>query len=155
MPSSALHVIASEELERDPASTLRSVLEFLGLQTDLATAPQLAKLVAAADAAASPTDPPVPKYYCANGKRGVLDGSPLSRAWRSHVLDGSSDEDGDGGEGIGECPDLKDKVVGRDGVARYAIEKSTAQLLGRFFRPYNQRLFSLVGRPLPWGLQAA
>ena len=98
------------------------------------------------------------KRYCVQGKRGgvVDDESPLSKAWRAARLDGSSDEDGDGAGGIGECETpLAEQPKGADGVRRYDIDGPTEALLREFFAPYNAKLFELVGRTLPWPSSSA
>jgi len=41
-------------------------------------------------------------------------------------------------------------VRGKDGISRYEIDSDVAILLRKFFAPYNQRLFTLLGRELPW-----
>ena len=84
--------------------------------------------------------------WCVLGKRGVMDEAPDSRA------DTSSEEDGDGSGGIGACTsDGEKQLSSADGVRRYTtIDKATAELLHEFFDPYNQRLFALIGRTLPW-----
>ena len=46
------------------------------------------------------------------------------------------------------CESDEDKKKGSDGVSRYTIEASTEELLKRFFRPYNKRLFRLLGREI-------
>ena len=42
-------------------------------------------------------------------------------------------------------------IKGKDGVSRYKITDETAALLHRYFLPFNQKLFDLLGRRLPWG----
>jgi len=141
-PLSQLKVVATEALERDAAAVLAGVLTFLGL-------PPLAPAGAAGargGARAVLTSP----RYCVAGKRGVLEEAAGSRGWRAGWLDGSSDEDGDGGDGIGECATPRDKVVGPDGVGRYKIDAATDALLRKFFAPYNQKLFALLGREVEW-----
>ena len=79
------------------------------------------------------------------------DDSPMNKAWRAVRLDGSSDEGGDGGNGIGECSSpLKSASPAKDGVRRYDIDPPTEALLRDFFAVHNQRLFKLLGRTLPW-----
>ena len=85
-PRHQLKVMATEQLETDPSAALADVVAFLGL-------PKIANPLPAAEKGAR---------YCVTGKRGVMDDS-ASRAWRAGRLDGTSDEDGDGGAGIGRC----------------------------------------------------
>ena len=130
-PPDALKVLATEELEADPTAAIQGVLAFLGL---------------------NPASLPPSEHgrYCVTGKVGVLDEPEALRAWRASRLDSSSDEGGNGGRGIGKCAPVKDKVVGADGVSRYKLDRETETLLRDFFRPYNARLFKLLGRQLPW-----
>ena len=140
-------MVATEELETDQGGTLNDVVSFLGLPP-LGT-PALSKLPAAGTAAAR---------ACIQQGAGASassdadeDDSPMNKAWRASRLEGTSDEGGDGGSGIGECASpLKTTPPRPDGVRRYDIDKPTEALLRDYFAVPNQRLFKLLGRTLPW-----
>ena len=131
-PKAALHVVATEELELQPRATLDGITAFLGLPPS-----------AAAAAAGA-------KRYCVIGKNGVMETAGGRHGWRAKRL-GETGEGGDGAEtGIGECSDgAETKATGADGVRRYQIDVDTADLLHRFFAPYNARLFGASSRPSP------
>ena len=101
------------------------------------------RLCVVGKAASSATDPP--------------DVASPVREWRAGRLDGSSDEGGDDGDDgddiLGPCAARREGEVikGNDGVSRYKMTDETAALLHRYFLPFNQKLFDLLGRRLPWG----
>ena len=101
------------------------------------------RLCVVGKAASSATDPP--------------DVASPVREWRAGRLDGSSDEGGDDGDDgddiLGPCAARREGEVikGKDGVSRYKMTDETAALLHRYFLPFNQKLFDLLGRRLPWG----
>ena len=134
-PKEQIQVFATEEMERDMPGTMRAVFAFLGLaphELPPMANPRLCSVGKASDAAESPT---------------------ITAAWRAGRLDSTSDEGGSGGGAYGVCADRdsEESIVGKDGVSRYKIDGATEALLRRYFMPFNERLFALLGRRLPWG----
>ena len=128
-------VIATEELETDPKAVMADVLAFLGLR------------------ALELPEPKEPKL-CVVGKAADTDEVPAANAaWRASRLDGSSDEGGNGGATLGKCAERAptEAARGKDGVSRYRLDSETEALLRRYFEPSNTKLFTLLGRRLPWG----
>jgi hypothetical protein len=151
-----------EELERNAPKALSDVLAFLELPSlAAATATAAATVASAVTAAASAAStasaagrgprvatPSTGARYCLTGRHGVLH-EPRYRHWQTSGRLDSTSEGGAGG-GIGQCDESEDKVRGPDGVGRYKMEPSTEALLRNFFAPYNERLFTLLGRRLEW-----
>ena len=128
-------MIATEELETDPKAVMADVLAFLGLR------------------ALELPEPKEPKL-CVVGKAADTDEVPAANAaWRASRLDGSSDEGGNGGATLGKCAERAptEAARGKDGVSRYRLDSETEALLRRYFEPSNTKLFTLLGRRLPWG----
>jgi len=143
LPKSQLKVIATEELEAHPDELLSEIIDYLGL----AGYPRLPS---------SSTD-----HFCMTSKRADTRVEPTdsasSAAWRAGRLDDASDEGSLEHASIDPCIRDTDKAAGSGGSAAgsggsagYAVEKATASFLRSFFAPYNQRLFKLIGRTLPW-----
>ena len=136
LPREHIKVMATEAMERDPAAALADVLAFVGLP------PPASALAKAGGAKGAPR-------YCLNGRHGVIVDS-ASQKWHASRLDGAAE--GGAGGGISACEAPDDQVRGPDGVLRYKIAPATEALLQRFFAPYNQKLFDVLGRKLEWAV---
>jgi hypothetical protein len=127
LPPEHFHITTLEKLETRGDAELEALLHFLSLPS--AVRPRREA-----------------KPLCTAGVAGVLDASDGTAAWRAGAIQGTSDEGGTGGTAIVDCEPSEDKALGKDGVSRYKIDGATEALLKEFFRPYNERLFALVGR---------
>lgn len=131
-----IKVLTTEELERDPAAVVASVVDYFGLPP----APP-AGLGAAAVA-------DVHKRHCVTGKRGIMDSSRANKYAAPKAF--AECDDGAQDACIGVCAGDEDKQKGGDGLLRYPIEAGTERLLRDYFAPLNQNLYKLAGRDLGW-----
>ena len=141
-PRDQLKVVTTEELDLDPQATVSSVLAFL----ELGPMPPAAR--------------PPSSAYCMNGKVGMQE-RPLefgkserpeiARAGRSGASAPHRREIGR--ESVDNCSVSNvGKTRGSDGVflAVRADRASTLEYLRAFFKPYNQKLYAILGRDLGW-----
>lgn len=128
-PASSIKVVPTELLETSFEDAIAEVVGFLGLKP-------------------MPTDVLSDKTrFCVTSKAGIMDEKRSGKERAGIIGNHTPDK-----HGVAKCDSAVEKSKGTDGVTRYPIDSQSMELLKAFFKPYNRKLYTLLGRDMGWAI---